>query len=200
MSVYAPIGVLFIHIPKTGGSSVVEWMLRNIPHTTHHRMVHPRADTLLTQHPNSDVIFTAVRNPWARVVSFYTYLKQRVNSGVVSFDEQPTDYTFEQFVGLLDRDISETTYTVNGESYSYWFRLSTPQTEWISGADPYILKTETLAEDFKIIQSLLGCNVPLSHSRKSNSIPYQQFYSTETKKLVQKYFEEDIDAFKYTFE
>lgn len=199
MSLYVPLGIVFVHIPKTGGSAVVEWLVRNIPKTTHYRFFHPKASEVVSSHA-CDIVFTVVRNPWARAVSLYTYYKQRIETGKITTDFKCD--SFNRFVEMMSRPPTDFFYRIGGadvDTSKYWFGLSTPQIDWIDVPMTYVFKTETLDEDFKQIQDLTNCYRPLNVVRKSNSTSYQDYYNTYTQSTIHKMFERDIDHFKYTF-
>jgi hypothetical protein len=77
-----------------------------------------------------------------------------------------------------------------------WTNLS--QLHYIKGID-YILRYETLDNDFKIIQEKLNCFEPLekiSHVQKSYD--KKIFYTDDFKNYVIKNFEEELDFFQYS--
>lgn len=176
----------FLHIPKNGGSSIVKWLQTNIPE---HDVIRSHSSlSMLSEHWKIERVFTTVRNPWARVVSSYFYLKQSgfywEFNNIHSEDQFPT---WEQYIKNLDFKLSD------------WNTLKTNQYEWMDGKVDYILKCENLNEDFKQIQELLGCSEPLPYINTSKHDDYRTYYNTEQQEFVRKIFEKDIDLFGYTF-
>jgi hypothetical protein len=175
----------FIHIPKNGGSSVVEWLRDNF-------------DTeIIKNHPSLEMIksqwevhrsFCIVRNPWARIVSAYFYLKQYGfywdHNNIKTIDDFPS---FDSFVNNLDYDLAS------------WNTIKTNQIEWITDKDTIILRAESLNDDFKQIQELLDCYVPLPYINTSEHRDYRTYFNTSQVEHIRKVFERDIDMFGYTF-
>jgi len=63
----------------------------------------------------------------------------------------------------------------------------------------YVGRFENLGNDFKKICDQIGVNAELPKLNVSNTDGYRQFYSEESKELVRKTFEADIDIFGYDF-
>ena len=80
---------------------------------------------------------------------------------------------------------------------STWFTFATPQKYWIQNGVTYLLKFETLEEDFKIIQNRLQCYEPLPIINTSKHEDYHKYYTQETWNIINKLFEEDIYMFNY---
>jgi len=197
------LGILYVHIPKTGGSSVAQWMIKNTPVTEHFKMNHPNIGTLRASCDGRvDHAFTVVRNPWARAVSFYTYHKKRFETGISTVDGYTDFPSFDDFIfNYIDGDLNDKSYAVNGRQVNldYWFRMSTPQVDWIDDSVDTILRTESLDSDFKTVQDMFGCYAPLGMVRQSSTDDYKTYYTTDTKNKVTTYYQKDIDTFKYTF-
>jgi RNA recognition motif-containing protein len=136
------------------------------------------------------VICAVVRNPWERVVSAWAY--EKINPLKRFLRPRPLQESpsFDEFV----RNLSS--YSIRDNS---WFTWATPQKEWIPNGATYILRFETLEEDFKQIQTLFGCSAPLQHVNKSNHIDYRTYYTPETQAIVADIFKEDIELFGYAF-
>jgi hypothetical protein len=175
----------FVHIPKSAGSSVVEWLSRNFEYER------------ISGHPNLSMIkkswnvsrsFAIVRNPWARMVSSYFYLQQYKfyweNNNIKSIDDFPT---WDQFVGKLDYDTQS------------WNSLSTNQCKWIEPGVDFLFKAESLTEEFKVIQNLLNCAKPLPYINTSTHNDYKTYYTTDQKNKIANIFKEDIELYNYTF-
>ena len=83
--------------------------------------------------------------------------------------------------------------------------------EWLSFIDEsnnyieadYILKMETIEDDFKVLQDYFCSVEPLTprdnYFIDLRSIEYRSIYNTETQNIVKKLFEKDIDRFEYIF-
>ena len=177
----------FVHVPKSAGSSVVEWLLQNFSDAVR-----------VSGHPSLPMIkemwdvkrsFAIVRNPWARIVSAYFYVKQYgyywKENNVTTIDEFPS---WDHFVETLS-------YNTNS-----WNTLGTNQTKWIEGGVDYLLRAETLDKDFVVIQELLNCYKPLPYINTSEHLDYRSYYKPHQIDLISKVFAEDIETFNYTFD
>lgn len=145
--------------------------------------------------------FVSVRNPWDRIVSAYhglskidqeTLQKIKETYGVKNY---LTD-SFENFCFFL-KEIFD-----NKVEHCMFTQC---QIEWIKGdfKPNYILKFENLQEDFKEMieaHKIKHISSQLLHINESNNKKnYHSYYNTETKNIIEKIFEKDIDTFKYTY-
>lgn len=160
----------FVHIPKTGGTSVRAWLSKNTP-----RYIHPSLPMMTPQET-----FAVVRNPWDRVVSLWAFWNKL----------KKADVPFDDFVRNLQ------SYKFREDS---WFTFDQPQKAWIPDGVTYLLKFETLDQDFVQIQTLLGCTDPLPKVNTSQHEDYHTYYTDETRDIVSQVFKDDIEAFNYVF-
>jgi hypothetical protein len=89
-----------------------------------------------------------VRNPWDRIVSLWAFWNKL----------KKDDVPFDTFV----RNLS--TYKFQDNS---WFTFDQPQKAWIPNGVTYLLKFETLDQDFVQIQNIYGCTDPLPKINES---------------------------------
>ena len=74
------------------------------------------------------------------------------------------------------------------------------QAGWIDGPMDYIMKFENINEDIKPIMDMMGVQgTTLPHINKTMHADYRLYYNDNTRKLIAKAFEEDIERFKYQF-
>lgn len=180
----------FIHIPKTSGTSIKKSIKLNYPNAKY-----MPEDMFSTDH-NSDWrrvmhypysyweplvenkwVFSVVRNPFVRAISFYVFLKN-----LYAFKDTITNLTFEDI------------YTKSEEE----FRLSTTtQTQFLTGNTsmvPNIFKYENGHND---IEDKLGFKI--SHKEMINpSYNYLDYYDEKREKLILDLFEEDFENFGYS--
>lgn len=134
--------------------------------------------------------FSAVRNPWARAVSVYSrqdsvYLKPEV--------------TFRTFCE----------HYMNASDTCLFPTLHKNQMDWFVDENgkilmDYVYKLENFDSAMDEIEQITNGRLKLKKIRKnvnskSDSHAYRDYYDDETKKLIGKRFEKDIDSFKYTF-
>lgn len=139
---------------------------------------------------NSYFKFSAVRNPWARAVSLY-YRRE----GVLSKDEM----TFEEFC----RDHFYASDTCLNPT------LHKNQYDWLCDEEgtmimDYVYKLENFNEAIDEIAEMTNGRIQLERKKANNnpnsrSRTYRDIYSDETRDIIAKRFEKDIDYFKYTF-
>lgn len=191
----------FIHIPKTAGTSIGEWLLNKVVNDENTKIVnydgHETLDMILADNVKNYTI-VSVRNPWARIYSLYCYASKETspfpNTKLwIDYYHKTTnkELTFSNFLENLSEIKARPTW---------WFTMDRPQTDWIKGGADLIIKFESLEEDFKKVREMFDdFTTPLQTHHMYDYPNYRDYYTTETKNLIEKVFEEDIDTFKYTF-
>lgn len=197
---------IFIHIPKTGGSSISqafshEWPAAPVddPFSTHRVEVegetHLPASLLRRSFPETfDAYFTAcfVRNPWGRLLSAYWWLRR----------ERRLGHEFQHWVreGFPDTPTRERNLF-----------LKPCQLDWITDEDGSLLvdfigRFEHLQRDFASICDCIGrgrSRLPVTNrtrAREYRKTHYSQHYDHEAREIVAKLYERDIEAFGFRFE
>jgi chondroitin 4-sulfotransferase 11 len=145
--------------------------------------------------------FCFVRNPWDRLVSSFKW-ERRI--------KEKDNETFKRFVKgkLFDRNwkckktFKRPEKMVIGDSY----RHAMIQSRFIYDLKgnvmvDFIGRFENLQEDHDNLMREM--NLPIVKLPRVNQsrckTGYKEFYDTETREIVAKHYEEDIDNFKYTF-
>ena len=150
-------------------------------------------------YPGIKTISVAV-NPWARMKHAFDSLnamKQMENN--VYFDKSLLDQIpldkFSNFIASLP-DMAPVS--------PFWFALPESSTKWteytIDGQTKsvdFILREDTLAEDFKPIQEFFLTNQPLEIPKMLPK--YKRSYNTTTKAIVEQLFFEEIAKYGYNF-
>lgn len=198
--------LLFVHVQKTGGVSMERVLAEHIPDL---RQVGPARHYTLSQilkwEPELRTYWIVgfVRNPWARMLSWWSMIRDvqtAVSQGVDSVGtRQMTRNRFWQAVAkypdfetFLDRGPQEHK------------RLRRPQVEYLSTrtrrAD-FIGRTESYEADVRAVLARLGYPVPtmLPHANRSEHGSYRDHYSPAARDRVAEVFRKDIDAFGYEF-
>lgn len=204
---------LFIHIPKTGGTSLAlalearamkdDIMLGDTPKARRRRGrikdVEARGrlwkhatlsdlDGLVQPEELDDLfIFTMVRNPWDRMVSYYHWLQtQRFDHPAVSLARR---YAFADFLSHPD--------TVLGMRMNPARRYVTD----VQGNErsSLFIRLEHFKQDAAKLFEHLGFQFTLPHENRSSREAYQSYYSDHTAQIVADACAEDIQRFDYRF-
>jgi hypothetical protein len=137
--------------------------------------------------------FTFVRNPYDRAVSLYIYLKRKgVLHGRTSF---------ETFAHLIrDRCFPHVgLYNMSG------LGQCNPQVDWIFDRNKFCLvdhvfRFEKLDEELKQLADMLNIPCVVHKENQSNRrSDYKEYYTGESKKIIQSFYEHDLDRFKYVW-
>lgn len=203
--------LLFIHIPKTGGSSIENafgfygpWEQENqeilFGLISSPELISYKWGSAFLQHLtwqeikqnwdfSSALRFAAVRNPWARFASVYTntdtHLKETAMAAGINLD----NLTFDQFVDATD-----------GLIHAHL----RPQLEHITINNAVdnsiiILHTEDLEKEFKQLCDQLGQQHHLAwHHTSSKKLPFKQLYSPTSWRRIADRYAMDIDFFGYS--
>jgi len=140
--------------------------------------------------------FAFVRNPWARMVSFYHYA-----TTLPKMAEAAAAHC-KSFAGMIE-------YIASGDlppiGVKNWRGLSQAnrQTDWlkIDGAlfPDFIGRVETIREQWPGLCEQLGVKAELRHINKTKHGHYRDYYTPRTRDLMAGFCEEEIELFGYTF-
>lgn len=208
---------LFVHVAKTGGTSVraalntLRWRdpmyYMMLPA---HKLSRLSGHTLGTKFPrhsriiaakemlpeaffNSLYKFVFVRNPWdLQVSSFHHIRRERPHfmNGIDEFNE------FMRWKFNPDRPYQyhiDTSLSLQSD-YVIDFRNNV--------LVDYIGRYENLHDDFEHVCQTIGVKLGLPHKRKANDRKkdFREYYSDDTAELVAEHFQKDIALFNYTFD
>lgn len=194
-----PYLMTFIHIPKTGGNSITEWMKTNfiaeISKGGQHATV-GEAEKLLG---NLGWTFCVVRNPWDYCVSWYTFKIYIAKTYIDILTKQPELINPKRKKYRLEHHQNQLERLNNG--FDWWVRQTNvaKQSKYAKNVD-YFCRLENLDEDFKVIQNKLNCYEPLPLINKTpNRTNYKDYYTPETIEIVREKFQEDIEFLNYEY-
>jgi hypothetical protein len=191
--------VLFVHVQKTGGSSVQHLLDECLPDSTALHPKHAGLERTLKRHPELAGYWTFgfVRNPWARMVSWWSMIQ-----GLKQQDPQHRFFVNQ----AMWRDVAaypdfDTFVTKGPEQF---VRLGRPQWSYLHSKDgrraDFIGRTETFETDMRAVSARLDLpQVELPHLTRSEHGDYRDFYSDTSRAHVATLFQPDIRAFGYEF-
>lgn len=209
---------LFVHIAKTGGTSVraalnplrwrdphyyLMWVAHRFSHWTGHRIgtKFPRHSKIIAakemlpaEHFEEIFKFSFVRNPWDLQVSSFHHIQR----------ERP------QFMNGIT-DFKEFMRYKLDPQRPYQFHIDTSlewQTDYLCDLRGKLLvdfigRYENLAEDFNsVVQRLKLPIQQLPHKRKATDRDkdYRRYYDDETAEMVARHFARDIELLDYRFD
>ena len=178
---------VFIHINKTGGSSVEAALKLPFEHKT---ALEKKAE-LGPRLWRRKYKFAFVRNPWDKVVSHYHYRVQTDQTGLGD-----RSLRFDDWVRAAYRDRDPRYYDKP--------KMFMPQWEWIADREgrsmvDFVGRFESLPEDFAILCGHLRVRAQLPHLKASKRDAYTAYYQPETSNIIGDAFEQDVEHFGYDF-
>lgn len=201
---------LFVHVQKTAGTSIVRFLSENLPDARAYLRPHdPYSFALRDKAAKHEGYFKAafVRNPFDRLVSWYSSISS--NARLMSDEEKALNpdfnrvqqhvlqhaSTFDEFI-LLCSDATDR---------SGWKPFLYNQADYLSAgpgeiAMDFIGRFESLDDDFRKLSSHLGLDsAVLPQTNASRHRPYREYYTPETRKIVEERFAKDCGIFGYRF-
>jgi len=184
--------LIFIHVPKTGGTSVAAALEFPLPDPQQKIAKHYTALTIRQFLPpeiwDNAYKFAFVRNPWDRLYSHYQYRKKRnkLRKGTfqdLSFAEWVQENIPEKAPGNLQ-----------------------PQYQWISDENgvsivDFIGRFDRLATDFERLCHEVDLPIlPLAHLNQSaDRAPYRSVYEQTTLERVSTFYAQDAVRFGFVY-
>lgn len=205
---------VFVHAPKTGGTAVAAAYARHLldndiilddddvtggrghkgPRTRKLNKHSKLADVVQAFGPEAVAewqLVTTVRNPWARLVSFYTWSRQANEANLLC--DLACELEFHEFIRR-----AEVFFTFRQHDYASY--LKTP-----TGEIPRtcVIRAEAMAAGGAALSRAIGVDIGEIEPRKVSNPDgdYQSFYrNVEDKKIVAAMCIDDIRRFGYTFD
>ncbi len=183
---------IFIHIPKTAGSSTYLQTGTIAP-----RMFGRHATALFVKNRlsaeewESLFKFAFIRNPWQRMVSMYRFYR---NNGFTKLSD------FKDWLIELNK-----TRKIEGNQYmDSLARNPITQKTFLTDENgdilvDYIGKLESFHHDFSIICNKLGIEPDKLHINQSKPYDYKKCYNSETESLIGNLCHWEISQFNYSF-
>lgn len=181
---------VFIHINKTGGTSVNGVVGKPF---RKHLTVKDVIRIIGPKKWKTAYKFAIIRNPWEKVVSHYKY---NVKKNVTKMAEEPIEF----------KDWVKCTFG-EPKDYKYYNRAQMffPQIEWLKNYEgkidvDKIIRFENINEGINEVFKYLQIDAELPHLNKTHKSDYREYYDDETKQIIADWFHEDIKEFGYTFD
>jgi len=203
---------LFIHIPKTGGSSIEaalgifrDWNIEDreylfgliqsneltklnfLSNFLQHLTI--KQCQAISPTCKDYFSFSFVRNPWDKMVSIYSNLDNNLVQVAAKKGIHLKNLSFDEF-------IIQTGY-INHIHLEHQYKFITNSKEEIKV--DFLGKFESLESDFHKLCSLLNINLELPCKNKSNHDSYRNYYNRTTKAIIAKRYHKDIQLFGYRF-
>ena len=194
--------VVFIHIQKTGGLTVDRLLNERIPDLHRVGARHGFASLGMDGLDNWDEYFkfAFVRNPWDRLVSWYSMVTTMPREGNELWRYvHDNSSTFEEFIYNCTDEVE----IKDGVHYSFAYnQLDYVTDEHGNLLVDFIGRLENFDRDLQEVFRRIGFELEtVPHIRAGSSHQhYSTFYTPDTELIVRERFKRDIEYFGYEFE
>jgi hypothetical protein len=191
--------LVFVHIPKSAGASIVLWARQNkINYFVN--AAHRSLSDFKKLYPTVDIYksFAVTRNTYYRMLSLYNFAKNK-HFNVLKQAEVGKRILLQDEISLIKKKIAAWN---KGIVYYLDFTLNQNfehhnQLRYIQDVD-LILTHENLQADFIKVQELTKCYAPLTqrvHTYKEKTVIDM---SSDYVSCIKRHFAEELDFFQYT--
>ncbi len=207
---------IFVHVQKTGGASISEVLKAAVPDIGRIGPRHISASEAMGKVEGWEEYFkfAFVRNPWARLVSWYSMINDEAKGQVTKSQKRrrrrnpiwrytvENGPTFEDFIKNCTDEIE----IKDGVCYSFAYN----QLDYLTDENgdllvDFIGRFERFDDDLAVAFDRIGVDAGgIPHKNRSLSSRsrrhYSSFYTPETEQIVRERFQKDIEYFGYEFE
>jgi len=177
---------MFFEVKKSASTSIRRRALagRSIIYKSQLAKYYPVFDSYSSADLDSMFKFTVVRNPYARVVSAFIYLKK--------YNRLAKEMDFKNFI--------KNTLKKKGPDIDPHFHKMSDRAYFEDKMFlDFISRLENIDKDWTFISKNINAPVRLPHANKSKHYDYKKYYDKESIKIVSNIYAEDLDLFGYTF-
>lgn len=195
---------IYIHIPKTGGTTIEHIFDEYINSSNSTKTLTGHLslkDTKKRYDLNNCITFSTVRNPWDWYVSHYFYLKQK-HIGDTDFKDEyniinDEKNDFNDFIKYVYENRDILVYNNGGDNTLKYQEMLDWSYDGQKHVDHFI-KIEELS--MKSLNSI-GLDIHYTHTKLNTSDHnhYTKYYDKVTKNIVKKMHKNDIKFFNYKF-
>lgn len=183
---------IFIHIPKTAGTSILKYFKNTEKGQVHDKISHNSYKHSVGKLKS----FAMVRNPYDRLLSIFLHWKYNLKR-----IKETTE--FEEFV----LNLNEPKLWCKSQFVKKWQnKYIDPQVTWISNGKnvpivDYIIKFENINEDFNnfLVSEGFKDIKELPHTNKTKHTDYKDYYNDDMIKVVVDKYKKDLEYFNYSF-
>lgn len=189
--------VLFIHVPKSGGTSIESFFSKNLNVVTTTKEKHYTFKDYKREYGiefKDHYSFLIIRNPWDSMVSLYLYLRKPL------FDfDIPED--FNDFIQNFDLSKFRNQLKEKGWDQATADLIEFGQIKWYDKDVDKICKFEIYEKEMEIVSENIGidlCNLEkenVSEKRKE----YKSYYNEKSRLIVEERNKRIINIFDYEF-
>jgi hypothetical protein len=190
--------ILFVHVPKSAGTSIAKPLGLTPEHLTQDTII----DTQLKGRNISEYYkFCFVRNPWDRFVSLYHYVCDGSEMWNTSSYGKGPHIDFKTFCKVCRNGCIIANHHVWNVHYNPQLSfINVPAWSESSKSIDYIGRFENLQEDLNQICKNAGIKpFQVPHKNKTKHKHYTEYYNNETRQIVAEKYAEDISHFGYKF-
>jgi hypothetical protein len=184
---------VWVAIPKNASSSIERTLVDGMHHIKDFSYTGPKHEFLWETKEKLSLIgedidnffkFAIVRNPFDRVISQYFYCKK------VRGYRKDFDHFVKEHFKIKERTPRQLMNFIS-------------QVRWLSNEKglcmDFIGRFENLPADLKKICNKFKIPFTLFHERATRHNHYSEYYSSESKKIITNWYEEDLKKFNYQF-
>lgn len=195
--------LLFVHVQKTGGMSIDRMLRAHVDDLRSVGPIHSPLARILRAEPGLHDYWTFgfVRNPWARMVSWWSMIEHWYRVSGPGSGKDMTGRRLNRFWVEAGTYQGFEEFVLRGTEEHR--RLRTPQIDYLTAphrrAD-FVGRTETYAPDVRAVVARLGLP-PIEIEQHNTSVHghHREFYDDATRTRVAEVFAQDIDLFGYRF-
>ena len=189
--------LVFVHVPKTGGQSIIRAL-----GGSHDKLgaSHEPLFALCPAIRKHFLTFGVVRNPFERLVSLYHFMCQKTMRPTDNFDQREVnEMGFKSWLMNGEFYMMDDRPFMNGGDQLLAPMQRRPQSWWLDGCDEYIVCDDDLEAGLNMLMRASGLvEISLPRINTSTHNDWREYYDDESREFVIKYHAEDFKQFGFS--